>query len=347
MFEALVMTSTLRLATSPFALFPAIAAVAFAVPGNAFAEPIQLGMPIACEPGRTCYIQNYTDRDPSPAARDYKCGTLTYDAHNGTDFRLPSLQVQRLGVDVLASASGRVIRTRDNLPDGAFRKATREAVRDVECGNGVLIEHADRWETQYCHLARDSLQVKPGDSVTRGQPLGRVGLSGLTEYPHLHFTVRHNGSIFDPFAFGSSPEACGGGEMLWDPALQVRLRYQERSVLNTGFARAPVTMEFIEDGRTDAELPSASSAAIVAFVRIIGLKSGDLQRLVVSSPSGTVIAENNAAPVEQNKAQAFLFTGRKRPANGWDPGTYKAEYTVVHAGQVVLRELWELSLQSH
>ncbi|WP_448040241.1 M23 family metallopeptidase [Bradyrhizobium liaoningense] len=346
MFEAFMMKPTRPLAAISFLLSPVIVVLVLAVPGNALAERIQLGMPIACESGKTCYIQNYTDRDSSPAARDYKCGTLTYDGHNGTDFRLPSLQAQRIGVDVLASASGRVVRTRENLPDGAFHKSAREAVRDVECGNGALIEHEDHWETQYCHLATGSLRVKPGDSVTRGQPLGRVGLSGLTEYPHLHFTVRHNGSIIDPFAYGSSPQSCGGGEMLWDPALQARLRYQERAVLNTGFASAPVTMEFIEDGRLDAELPSATSAAIVAFVRIIGLKSGDLQRLVVSSPSGKVIAENNAAPVEHNKAQAFLFTGRKRPANGWEPGTYKAEYTVEQAGQVVLRELWELPVQS-
>lgn len=347
MFEAFMMTRTRPPATTAFLLSTVIVIPVLANPGHGLAERIQLGMPIACEPGKTCYIQNYTDRDPSPAARDFKCGTLTYDGHNGTDFRLPSLQAQRAGVDVLASASGRVLRTRGNLPDGAFHKGAREAVRDVECGNGVLVQHDDHWETQYCHLATGSLRVKPGDSVTRGQPLGRVGLSGLTEYPHLHFTVRHDGSITDPFAHGASPESCGGGEMLWEPALQARLRYQERAVLNTGFATTPVTMEFIEDGRTDAELPSAASAAIVAFVRIIGLKSGDVQRLVLSGPSGKVIAENNAAPVENNKAQAFLSTGRKRPANGWEQGTYKAEYTVEHAGTVVLRERWELPVQSH
>lgn len=347
MFEAFMMTPTRPPATTAFLLSTAIVVLVLATPGHGLADRIQLGMPIACEPGKTCYIQNYTDRDPSPGARDFKCGTLTYDGHNGTDFRLPSLQAQRAGVDVLASASGRVLRTRENLPDGAFHKGAREAVRDVECGNGVLVQHDEHWETQYCHLATGSLRVKPGDSVTRGQPLGRVGLSGLTEYPHLHFTVRHDGSITDPFAYGASPESCGGGEMLWEPALQARLRYQERAVLNTGFATTPVTMEFIEDGRADAELPSVASAAIVAFVRIIGLKSGDVQRLVLSAPSGKVIAENNAAPVENNKAQAFLSTGRKRPANGWEQGTYKAEFTVEHAGQVVLRERWELPVQSH
>jgi len=339
-----MMLPTRPLATTSF-LSPVIVGIVLAVPGNGLAERIQLGMPVACEAGRTCFIQNYTDRDPSPSARDYTCGTLTYNEHNGTDFRLPSLQAQRAGVDVLASASGRVSRTRDNLPDGAFKEG-RETVRNLECGNGVLVQHDDRWETQYCHLATGSLRVKPGDTVTRGQPLGRVGLSGLTEYPHLHFTVRHNGSIIDPFAYGSSSESCGEGEMLWEPALQARLRYQERVVLNAGFATTPVTMEFIEDG-TGGELPSATSAAIVAFVRIIGLKSGDLQRLVVSSPSGKVVAENNAAPVENNKAQAFLFTGRKRPANGWELGTYKAEYTVEHSGQIVLKQLWDLPVQSH
>ncbi len=321
-----------------------IAAVALAVPYNAIAQGIQLGMPIACEPGRTCFIQNYTDLDPSPAARDYKCGTLTYDGHNGTDFRLPSMEAQQAGVEVLASASGRILRTRENAPDGAFRKSAREAVRDVECGNGVVIEHADHWETQYCHLATGSLQVKPGDFVKLGQPLGRVGLSGLTEYPHLHFTVRHQGSIVDPFAFGAAPESCGGGEMLWHPALHARLAYQERAILNAGFASGPVTMDFIENRRADAELPSASSAAIVAFVRAIGLKLGDLQRLVLSDPSGNVIAENNAAPLENNKAQAILFAGRRRPDTGWDQGTYKAEYTVERDGQVVLKKLLELTI---
>src|SRR5947208_1419112 len=199
--------------------FAVVAALGFS--SNAIAQSIQLGMPIACEPGRTCYIQNYTDADPS--ARDYKCGTLTYDGHNGTDFRLPSLASQKAGVEVLASASGRVLRTRDDAPDGAFDKSAPEAVRDVECGNGVVIEHPERWETQYCHMARGSLVVKPGQTVKAGQPLGRVGLSGRTEYPHLHFTVRHKGAMIDPFAYGAASGSCGGGELLWHPALHAQL----------------------------------------------------------------------------------------------------------------------------
>ena len=75
-----------------------IAGTTFGFISNAIAQNIQLGMPIACELGRTCYIQNYVDIDPSPSAKDYKCGTLTYDKHDGTDFRVPSLEAQNAGV---------------------------------------------------------------------------------------------------------------------------------------------------------------------------------------------------------------------------------------------------------
>ena len=321
-----------------------MAGATFGIVFNANAQNIQLGMPIACEVGRTCYIQHYVDIDPSPSAKDYKCGTLTYDKHNGTDFRVPSLEAQQAGVEVLASASGRVLRTRDGAQDGSFRRSEREAVRDVECGNGVVIEHAEGWETQYCHMANGSLRVKPGDLVERGRPLGRVGLSGLTEFPHLHFSVRHRSKIADPFAYGAAPDGCGGGAALWDPSLQTQLAYQERAILNAGFSSGPVTMDLVENGKAGKELPSADAPAIVAYVRAVGLKAGDVQWFAVRNPAGSVIAENRAAPLESNKAQVLLFTGRKRPASGWEQGTYKATYVVERDGQVVLKRDLEFTL---
>ena len=310
---------------------------------DVIAQGIQLGMPIACEPGRTCYLQNYVDVDSSQSSRDYKCGTLTYDGHNGTDFRLPSLASQKAGVDVLASASGRVLRVRDGVQDNAFGKSARDAVRDVECGNGVVIEHPEQWETQYCHMANASLAVKPGEQVKAGQPLGQVGLSGLTEYPHLHFTVRHKGTIVDPFAYGAAAGACGSGKPLWHPELHAQLAYQERAILNAGFSTGPVTMEFIENGSAK-ESPSASDAAIVVYVRAIGLKTGDAQHLIIKGPAGNVIAENKASQLDRDKAQYMLFTGKRRPSSGWDRGTYKASYVVEHDGRAVLKKDLEFTL---
>jgi hypothetical protein len=103
-------------------------------------------------------------------------------------------------------------------------------------------------------------------------------------------------------------------------------------------------MELVEDGSAGKELPSASAPAIIAFVRVIGLKTGDTQRLVIKDPTGNVIAENRASQLDKNKAQFLLFAGRKRPATGWDRGTYKAMYVVERDGQVVLQRDLEFGL---
>lgn len=301
-------------------------------------ETIQFKMPVACELGRTCYIQNYVDIDPTPSAKDYRCGTLSYEAHNGTDFRLPSMKVQRSGVDVIAAAAGRVARVRNGVAEGVFLKSGREAVKDMECGNGVVVEHPGGWETQYCHMAKGSIRVKPGDDVSVGRPLGQIGLSGLTEYPHLHFTVRHASKIVDPFAYGAPANSCSGGKSLWDPSLQGELAYREREILNAGFSTGAVTMEAIESGDAEKEISSPDAPALVVFIRAIGLKAGDIQKLALRDPSGQVIAENRAQALGTNKAQVMLFAGRKRPPNGWDAGIYRARYTVERDGRVVLEK---------
>ena len=157
------------------------------------------------------------------------CGTLTYDNHNGTDFRLTSREAERAGVDVIAAAEGRIVSVRDGQPDVSVRANGKEAVRGVECGNGVRIAHSGGFETQYCHMARGSVRVQAGQAVKAGQPLGRVGLSGMTEYPHLHFTVRREGKVVDPFAYGASPGTCGEGNSLWEQSLHAQLTYRPRT----------------------------------------------------------------------------------------------------------------------
>lgn len=54
------------------------------------------------------------DHDPSDAAHDFACGSLTYDTHKGTDFALPTLAAQAAGVNVLAAAAGTVVGVRND-----------------------------------------------------------------------------------------------------------------------------------------------------------------------------------------------------------------------------------------
>jgi hypothetical protein len=308
------------------------------------AQAIELGLPLDCEMGRTCLVQNYVDHDRSGGISDYRCGVLTYDGHDGTDFRVPTLAMQRNGVDVLAAAGGQVLRTRDGIADRSISAPDAPSVAGHECGNGAIIAHADGWETQYCHLARGSLRVKPGDRVKTGQPIGQVGLSGKTEFPHVHLTVRLRGEIVDPFAFGAPEGSCGSGTALWSPSLRDSLSYRAPAVLNTGFANGPVTMEQVEanDGADLRLRPEA--AALVAFVRAIGLRRGDVQRLSITGPDGGAIVDQAEKPLERDKAQVLLFVGRKRPLEGFKSGHYRADYFVIRDGKTLLQRAFEISL---
>jgi len=303
----------------------------------------RLLLPIACKIGQSCAIQNYVDVDPSPAAADYRCGGRTYDKHGGIDFRLTSMAQLRRGVAVLAAADGTVLRARDGVPDLSVREAGKGAVANIECGNGVVIGHAGGLETQYCHMARGSIAVKPGQQIKAGAPIGRVGLSGNTEYPHLHFAVRKDGAQVEPFAAGATPGQCGGGQSLWSPAAGLDKAYRAGEVLNAGFATGPVTMAAVqENGAGQVPRPSRAGPALVAFVQAIGLKGGDVQRLTLTGPDGAVIGDNRGQPLDRDKAQTIFFAGRKRPAAGWPAGRYTADYTVMRDGKAVIEKRFTL-----
>ena len=318
------------LATLPILLLGATSAPA--------PSPLRLALPIACTLGHDCAIQNYPDDDPGPGLRDYACHGQTYPGHDGTDIRLPSMARQRQGVAVLAAAPGTVLRVRDGVVDRSIREAPVTAGQ--ECGNGVVIDHGGGWETQTCHMARGSVTVRPGDKVAAGTMLGKVGLSGDTEFPHVHLTVRKDGKAVDPFAWGAAAGACRAGRSLWaDPP-----HYREGQVLVAGFAAGPVVMSEVQDRGPD-QPPPTRTTGLVAFVQAIGLQAGDIQRLTLQAPDNKVIADNATPPLDRDKAQYLLFVGRRTaPPGGWPVGQYRAAYSVIRGGKIVLTEVAGIAL---
>jgi len=97
--------------------------------------------------------------------------------HEGLDFAAP------MGTPILA-ASGGVVRTATY--HGGF-------------GNLIEIDHGDGLLTRYAHAK--VLLVKKGDLVIRGQLIARVGSTGLSTGPHLHFEVRKHDKPLDPRAY--------------------------------------------------------------------------------------------------------------------------------------------------
>jgi murein DD-endopeptidase MepM/ murein hydrolase activator NlpD len=63
-------------------------------------------------------------------------------------------------------------------------------------GTTVTIDHGGGVSTLYAH--QSSMAVRPGEPVAAGEVVGKVGSTGLSTGPHLHFEVRHNGSPQDP-----------------------------------------------------------------------------------------------------------------------------------------------------
>lgn len=65
-------------------------------------------------------------------------------------------------------------------------------------GNYVVIYHGDGTSSLYAHMLNNSLTVKVGDKVKRGQQIGKVGSTGDSTGNHLHFSVIVNGSYLNP-----------------------------------------------------------------------------------------------------------------------------------------------------
>jgi murein DD-endopeptidase MepM/ murein hydrolase activator NlpD len=72
-------------------------------------------------------------------------------------------------------------------------------------GNLLLIRHADGWISAYAH--NDTLLVKRGDKVTRGQPIARLGSTGSVTSPQLHFELRRGADPVDPLKYLGSQGA--------------------------------------------------------------------------------------------------------------------------------------------
>ena len=72
-------------------------------------------------------------------------------------------------------------------------------------GNTVIIKHNDYLYAKLSHLKYHSIDVKPGDTMKKGQPLGRCGNSGRSPFPHLHFQFQvtpYIGSATLDYPFG-------------------------------------------------------------------------------------------------------------------------------------------------
>lgn len=159
--------------------------------------------------GTQPYVTAYRDQDTGTGLKDWNCGTKTYNGHKGSDFGIGSWPVMDSGSRwAVAAADGKVIFVNDGCDDHC-------STGDCGCGSGfgnyVRLQHADGKTTTYGHLMKGSLTVSLNADVKCGAHLGKVGSSGNSTGPHLHFEPRNSSSTpLEPFQ-----GACGASTSLW------------------------------------------------------------------------------------------------------------------------------------
>jgi murein DD-endopeptidase MepM/ murein hydrolase activator NlpD len=134
---------------------------------------VTLSRPLACEQGHAL-------QTPSAGMVENKFGfkkhplLATLRLHSGVDY------AGAVGDPVFAAEAGTV------------------SVAGVEGGYGkyVRIAHGKGLQSAYAHLS--SFTVKPGDCAAKGQQIGRLGQTGISSGPHLHFEVLKNNRFIDP-----------------------------------------------------------------------------------------------------------------------------------------------------
>jgi murein DD-endopeptidase MepM/ murein hydrolase activator NlpD len=104
--------------------------------------------------------------------------------HPGIDFGASE------GDSVLASAEGTVSRAISNCKEG-----------DRGCGGGfgnvIHVTHEGGYTTIYAHLSETDVSV--GDVVSQGQQIGKIGNTGYSTGPHLHFELKKGSTYLDPY----------------------------------------------------------------------------------------------------------------------------------------------------
>ena len=188
--------------------------------------------------------------------------------------------------------------------------------------------------------------MRPGDQVRAGQPLGDVGLSGATEFPHVHLTVRQDGKMVDPFDYGAPLDRCGvAGTSLWSPRAERALVYRSPEVIVSGFAGGAISMDQVEAGEVGHVPPGPTAAALVVYVMAIGLETGDIQRLDLRAPNGALIMVDKDDPLDRPKDTFLMFGGPRLKTARWPAGTYRARYTVVRGGALVLVKTFQVTFR--
>ena len=295
-----------------------------------FKKSISLGLPIQCQINTNCWIMNYVDFNHDDGQKtDPNCNKRTYDTHKGTDFALLDEQAMIKGVPVLSTMDGIVVRFRDGEPDNWKTDDDIEQIKQQrkECGNAILIDNLDGNKSIYCHLRQNSINVKQGQRVKRGDKIGLVGMSGMTQFPHLHYGLIQNNQVVDPFTGKNASQKCGleSPKPLWDEDLM--LTYSPVTIKALGFTNNVPSLDSLGKNASSIDKLTLQDNKIVFWSILLGVRVDDQITLTITDPNNKVFSEQNITQ-DKDRARQLYFIGKNLKTTKLIEGAYTGKITI-------------------
>ena len=135
-------------------------------------------------------------------ARDFKVIDMNRVDNYAKFWNRAELKEMTSGTDILACNDGVVVWTTDNTIRDVkgFKKDVMAYLSPY--GNHIVIMHGPMEYSLYCHLLPNSILVKKGDIVKQGQKIAKLGDTGNSSEPHLHFQLGYSAPIADNSIYG-------------------------------------------------------------------------------------------------------------------------------------------------
>jgi len=167
--------------------------------------------------------------------------------------------------------------------------------------------------------------VTPGESVSGGQALGLLGLSGFTTYPHLEFFVIKDDRFIDPFYPAEKVGECGQTDnSLWKNINS--LPYHDSKVVSSGFSDAiPQLNQVVLGSHQQAFLPS-SIKRLAFWIQVIGAKKDDIHSIIIYNQRNEIIAESSNNVLGNDQSVGILSIVHELTSGNLAPGLYKGSF---------------------
>lgn len=269
----------------------------------------------------------------------YFGGARNYDQHNGADiipYPFPWQMMDDESVDIVAAADGEVIHVFDeNIVDrncDTPHVFAYEPFNGGYYGNFIALLHADNSVTIYGHMKNGTVaNLEEGDNVVTGQYLGKMGSSGNSSAPHIHFEVRlsEGTSYIEPWY---DSEGCNDDitESRWID----QIPYSEPEVLRVATHNAlPVfktCAEYEAGENEDVNFSNhfLTSETMIITVAMRDFYNGDIIDVDVINSSGIILESMDWVATTNYYREIFAFTV---DLSGYTTGTYKVRVT--HEGK--------------